>query len=114
MEECAKHYEINEFRKNNLLKLRKYLKDSLLDQIPVLVHLKKSLEQLSVMNVQSSFKNNPFIITNLTQLKKGILESLNLGALLKDQTKTYSAPFTESERKHLDELNDIFVQGFEE
>ena len=72
-DECARNYEINEFRKNNLLKLRKYLKDSLLDQIPVLVNLKKTLEELSIQNVSNQFKYNPFIISCVTELKKSLI-----------------------------------------
>lgn len=45
--ECAKKYEITENRKSNLLRLRKYLNEVLLDQIPPLAHLLKSLEHLS-------------------------------------------------------------------
>ena len=48
--ESAEKYEITEYRKNQILRLRKYLNEVLLDQIPVLTELKRNLEHLSILN----------------------------------------------------------------
>ena len=47
--ECRKKYELSEFRKSNLLRLRKYMNEILLDQIPNLSHMLRALEELSIM-----------------------------------------------------------------
>jgi hypothetical protein len=51
--ECRKKYELNDFRKNNLLRLRKFMNELLLDQIPNLSVMLRSLEELSFMNVRT-------------------------------------------------------------
>lgn len=51
--ECRKKYELNDFRKNNLLRLRKYMNEILMDQIPNLTLMLRALEELSMMNVNT-------------------------------------------------------------
>lgn len=60
--ECRKKYELNEYRKSNLLRLRKYLNEIILDQIPVLSHLARSLDELTILQVNTSLGSNPFIV----------------------------------------------------
>ncbi len=64
-EECSKNYELNDHRKNNLLRLKKYISDVLCDQIPVISQLKRTLEELSIMKVNTNFVNNPFIVQTI-------------------------------------------------
>ena len=73
----TKKYEITDFRKSNLLRLRKYMNDNLFDQIPPLQQMYRALEEMSLMNCNSSSSNNPFIVemvptlyNNLNQGKK--------------------------------------------
>lgn len=47
-------YELDEFRKTNLMRLRKYLNKALLDQVPVLEDLVRYLDELSIMDVSAS------------------------------------------------------------
>jgi predicted Zn-ribbon and HTH transcriptional regulator len=57
----TKKYEITEFRKSNLLRLRKYLNDVVFDQIPPLQQFYRALEELSIMEVNSMPSSNPFV-----------------------------------------------------
>ncbi len=41
-------YEVTTFRKANLLRLRKYLNEVTLDQLPILSNLLRALEELSM------------------------------------------------------------------
>lgn len=73
----TKKYEITEFRKSNLLRLRKYMNDNLFDQIPPLQQMYRALEEMSLMSCNSSTTSNPFIVemvptlyNNLNQGKK--------------------------------------------
>lgn len=61
-QEANKRYEITEFRKSNLLRLRKYMNDNLFDQIPPLQQMYRALEEISMMQCNSSLSNNPFIV----------------------------------------------------
>jgi zinc finger MYND domain-containing protein 10 len=42
-------YEVTTFRKANLLRLRKYLNETTLDQMPILTNLLRALEELSMI-----------------------------------------------------------------
>lgn len=54
--ESRRKYELTEFKKSNLLRLRKFMNELLLDQIPQLVDMLRALEELSIMPVQSMGK----------------------------------------------------------
>lgn len=48
-QDTNRKYEITGFRKQNLLRLRKYLNESLLDQLPMLAGMLRGLEEMSMM-----------------------------------------------------------------
>eukprot|EP00752_Nemacystus_decipiens_P013472 g11931.t1 len=50
-EECRKRYHFNSMRKNNILRVRKYLNDVLLDQLPVLAAVQRYMDELTIMEV---------------------------------------------------------------
>ena len=50
-EECRKNYGLNVFRKEQLLRLRKYLNDVVLDQLPVLADVMRYMDELALMSV---------------------------------------------------------------
>ena len=56
-------YEITSFRKSNLLRLRKYLNETLIDQLPMLGGMLRALEEMSMMGDGSAIPNkNSFIV----------------------------------------------------
>lgn len=48
-QEANRKYEVTTFRKSNLLRLRKYLNEQLLDQLPMLSGMLRALEEMSMM-----------------------------------------------------------------
>ncbi|KAK3744597.1 hypothetical protein RRG08_062248 [Elysia crispata] len=48
--DCQEKYDLNNYRKNTIIKLRSYLTEVLLDQLPVLGELQRYLEHLSIMD----------------------------------------------------------------
>jgi membrane protease subunit (stomatin/prohibitin family) len=52
-QDTNRKYEITSFRKANLLRLRKYMTEVLLDQLPMLSGMLRSLEELSMTEVSS-------------------------------------------------------------
>ena len=48
-QDTNRKYEITTFRKNNLLRLRKFLNEQLIDQLPMLGGMLRSLEEMSMM-----------------------------------------------------------------
>ena len=57
-----KKYEITEYRQNQLLRLRKYFTEVLYDQIPQMMNLYRSLENMSLMTYGNTLTVNPFIV----------------------------------------------------
>lgn len=75
--ECRKKYELNDFRKNNLLRLRKYMNEILLDQLPNLSFLLRTLEELSIMNTAAQAFSNPFVVQQMPEIQAIIMNKKN-------------------------------------
>ena len=60
--EANRKYEITTFRKSNLLRLRKYINESLLDQLPMLGQMLRALEEMSMMGENAIGEKNSFIV----------------------------------------------------
>ena len=48
-QDSNRKYEITSFRKQNLMRLRKYLNETLVDQLPILGGMLRALEEMSMM-----------------------------------------------------------------
>lgn len=51
---CANKYQLNNFRRNEILKLKPYLLPQIIDQLPILKGLKRTLEELTIINLDDS------------------------------------------------------------
>lgn len=56
------HYEVTQFRKDQLLRVRKYLNDLLLDQLPLLADIQRYLDELSIMQVGAPAGNRGSLV----------------------------------------------------
>jgi predicted Zn-ribbon and HTH transcriptional regulator len=62
-------YEITDFRKNILLKLKKYMNQKLYDTLPPLINLYRALEEMNISNsTQSTSSNKVLIIEQIPEL----------------------------------------------
>lgn len=61
-QDTNRKYEITSFRKSNLLRLRKYMNEALLDQLPMLTHMLRALEEMSMMGDSNIASKNSFIV----------------------------------------------------
>jgi predicted Zn-ribbon and HTH transcriptional regulator len=61
-QDTNKKYEITDNRKNILMRLRKYLNETIFDQIPPLKQFYRALEELSLIEVKSIPSSNPFVV----------------------------------------------------
>ena len=75
-QETAKKYEINDFRKRNLLRLKKFMNEVLFDQIPPLQDLFRAIEELNLVNTNNTLTSNPFIVEMVPEISRS-LEKLN-------------------------------------
>lgn len=75
-QETSKKYEINDFRKRNILRLKKFMNEVLFDQIPPLQDLFRAIEELNLVNTNNTLASNPFIVEMVAEISKS-LEKLN-------------------------------------
>ncbi|KDR20709.1 Zinc finger MYND domain-containing protein 10 [Zootermopsis nevadensis] len=73
---CPAHYDINEYRKNQLIKLQCFMHDTLLDQLSPLVELKYWLAKLASCNAPFTTRR-PLLLEVIPQIKQTLLEKNN-------------------------------------
>lgn len=76
-QEANRKYEITTFRKSNLLRLRKYLNENLLDQLPMLGGMLRALEEMSMMGDNNIAQKNSFIVQQLPEMRENIMRGRN-------------------------------------
>lgn len=69
--ETRNNYEFNSFRKSALLRLRPYLNDLLLDQMPILIEMQRFLDQLSFCELEQP--KNALILEQLPEIKESCM-----------------------------------------
>jgi hypothetical protein len=82
-QDSNRKYEITSFRKQNLLKLKKFLSESLVDQLPVLGGMLRALEEMSLTGETGIAQRNSYIIQTLPEMRNRIIEGKNWGAIAK-------------------------------
>lgn len=108
-EESANSYEITDFRKNNLLRLRKYLKEVLIDQIPVLSHLRKTLDELTIMKVNNQAKSNIYVVKSVPELYQQILDKYPMSEVIKYQKDViFGNKTTDDDLEILNNVTDVY------
>ncbi|GFG31584.1 hypothetical protein Cfor_04769, partial [Coptotermes formosanus] len=73
---CPTYYDINEYRKNQLSKIQRFLHDILLDQLSPLVELKYWLAKLAASNPPVNTRR-PLLLEVVPQVKQKLLEKNN-------------------------------------
>ncbi|WAR26284.1 ZMY10-like protein [Mya arenaria] len=91
---CQQKYELDTYRKNTILKLRSFLTEPMLDQIPMLGELQRYLEHLSMMDPPAPRRE--VILEQVPEVRDYILHS-NEGKwkkIAKKQIKLFFDPST--------------------
>ena len=107
-----KKYEITEYRQNQLLRLRKYFTQSLYDQIPQMMNLYRSLENMSLMTYGNTLTVNPFIVEMVPILSGNKMFKLSDEEIKKIGNQIVKDYFENLSReklaKELEPVNDIY------
>ena len=93
---CGNKYELNGFRRNEILKLKPHLLPQIIDQLPVLKGLKRTLEELSIMNLDessSSTLNNQMekklmVVEIVPEFRENLLFTTDFKEVAKKQLET--------------------------
>eukprot|EP01083_Nonionella_stella_P085311 236515_1 len=107
---CGDKYELNGFRKNEILKLKRYLTPQIMDQVPILRGLKRTLEELSIMNLNQSSsmkaeKKTLMFVETVPEFREQLLMK-NFEQIAKKQLKT---TFNASKYDETDRSKDMEV-----
>jgi hypothetical protein len=107
-QDCMKKYELNDERKNTLLRLRKFMNEVLLDQIPALATMLRSLEHLSMTNTPTHMTTNPFIVEQVPMALEEIERNVNWEELANEQKLKLKQSLDLSEREHMLRLAELY------
>lgn len=103
-------YELNSYRKNNLLRLRKFINEVVIDQLPVLSALLRALEELSLMGDSMSSKISAFVIQQLPELQDRIASGKDWQEVAEYQKENVLKDDEELIRK----ASELMVSGFDD
>merc|ERR1719446_460372 len=67
-------YDINSYRKNVLVDLRKYFNTALIDQLPVLGDLQRTVEELNMMQPQEASQQSYFVLEQVMTMREGLIK----------------------------------------
>jgi len=83
-------YEFNTFRKDQLLRLRKFLNEVTIDQIPVLADVMHFMDQLSIMAVPNSSTGvgSAFLLQEVDKIRESLFQGKNWESIYKIQIDT--------------------------
>ncbi|KAI0223920.1 Zinc finger MYND domain-containing protein 10 [Lamellibrachia satsuma] len=107
-DECQKKYELNSYRKNVILKLRSHLTEVLLDQMPVLMELRKYLEQLTMVDPPAV--KSDLLLEQIPEIRENILQKYDgrWAKIAKRQSKQFFNPSKEDMMEQAKRLADTY------
>ncbi|GMF11635.1 unnamed protein product [Phytophthora lilii] len=96
---AREHYEVTQYRKDQLLRIRKYLNELLVDQLPLLTDVQRYLDELAIVQVGSTsvLGKNGLVMEAVPYLRDHIL-------------RTFRHKYSELARE-FDELSENFSRG---
>jgi len=92
-------YHINSFRKTQLLRVRKYLNDVLLDQLPFLADIMRYMDELALSEVGVDNHQNVFQFQQVSRKRESLLKDKDWGKVADLQMETV---FTMTDRDDKD------------
>lgn len=96
-------YYLHSFRKNQLLRVRKYIHDVLLDQLPFLADVQRYMDELAVTNVPepSSLQDSVFMLQQVAMMREKLMKNRSWPDIAAKQVKEV---FTMTDRTDRDLL----------
>jgi len=105
--ECRKFYTFNTFRKDQLLRVRKYLNDTLKDQLPVLTEVQRYMDELVIMQAPPPDGSKHFIVQQVPVIRNSIIKGRDWE---KEAIKALHSIFpADGKNEDLKQLADVFT-----
>lgn len=113
---CRAQYGLNTFRKEQLLRLRKFLNDLMLDQLPVLAEVMRYMDELALMNVpeSSTGQGSALLMQQVSLVRESIIKGKEWGKVAKVQYEEIFSNMTDATDNLLRNISDIYsMDGIE-
>ena len=108
-ETFRKQYHLNSFRKNQVLRVRKYINEVLLDQLPFLADIQRYMDELSVTDVPEplSVGDSAFLLQQVAVTREGLLKGKNWSEVADLQMENVYT-MTDKTDKDLIKMSDLY------
>jgi zinc finger MYND domain-containing protein 10 len=108
-ETFRKQYHLNSYRKNQVLRVRKYVNEVLLDQLPFLADIQRYMDELTVTDVPEpmSVGNSAFLFQQVAVTREGLLKGKNWSEVADSQMENVYT-MTDKTDKDLIKMSDLY------
>ena len=103
-------YSLNSFRKGQLLRVRKYLNELLLNQLPILADIQRYMDELALTDVPESFLNSgnsPFMFQQVAVGREKIMKGKDWGLIAGHQMQNIFV-MTDKDDKDLQRMAELY------
>ncbi len=103
-------YHINAFRKGQILRVRKYLNEIMLDQLPFLVDMQRYMDELAISEVRepSESSNSIFMFQQVSIVREKIIKNKNWSDVANYQM-SHVFTMTDRDDKDLKRMADLYA-----
>jgi hypothetical protein len=102
-------YYLNSFRKGQLLRVRKYLNDVLLDQLPFLADIQRYMDELAITEVpDQSSTSSVFMFQQVSVIREGLIKNKNWNEVAAHQLQSVFT-MTDQTDKDLHQLANMYA-----
>ena len=111
---CRERYALNSFRREQLLRLRKFLNNFMLDQLPVLADVMRYMDELSLLTVSdcSTGQGAAFLMQQVSTMRETILKDQDWDKVANDQYKLIFSRIIDSKDDELRLIASIYNDDF--
>jgi len=114
---CREQYGFNSFRKAQLLRLRKFLTEPMVDQLPVLADLCRYMDELSIMDVPENCagRDHPFLLQQVAVVRDSLMKHVDWEEVARAQFREIFSVVTDTKDQDLILISDLFnIEGIED
>ena len=108
---CRTQYGLNTFRKEQLLRLRKFLNEVMLDQLPILAEIMRYMDELSLMSVPESCsgQGSALLMQQVPLVRDAIIRGKEWGKIAKTQYEQIFSQVTDAKDVILRNIGEIYT-----
>ena len=114
-ETFRERYHLNSFRKNQVLRVRKYINEVILDQLPFLADIQRYMDELAVTEVPEpvSAGNSVFLFQQVAVAREVLLKGKNWDDVANYQMENIFT-MTDKNDKDLKKMSDLYADDLAE